>query len=71
MTGIKVLLTLLVAALHLPGGIEADQLAAVIPMGRADAVCPSLFYLYRMYHAPVIMRDVSAEEACFFGINGL
>ena len=39
MTGIKVFLLLLVAALHLPGGIEADQLAAVIPMGREDAAC--------------------------------
>lgn len=71
MTGIKVFLLLLVAALHPPGGIEADQLAAIFPMGREDAACPSLFYLYRTYHAPVIMRDVSAEEACFFGINGL
>lgn len=33
MTGIKVFLLLLVAALHLPGGLAADQLAAIFPMG--------------------------------------
>lgn len=71
MTGIKVFLLLLVAALHLPGGDRGGSAGGGHSDGEGRCRLPSLFYLYRTYHAPVIMQDVSAEEACFFGINGL